>query len=41
MLFRSGAAAAIRFARATPGVTVALAGMSSAAHVRENLESVP
>ena len=41
LLRQPGAAAAIRFARATPCVTVALAGMSSAVHVRENLESVP
>ncbi len=32
------AARAIQFTRSTPGITVALVGMSSAAHVRENLE---
>jgi len=28
---------AIQFTRSTPGITVALAGMSQATHVRENL----
>jgi aryl-alcohol dehydrogenase-like predicted oxidoreductase len=34
----SDAARAIQFARSTPGISIALAGMSSARHVRENLE---
>ncbi len=32
------AARAIQFTRSTPGISIALAGMSSAEHVRENLE---
>jgi len=36
--FKSDAARAIQFARSTPGISIALAGMSSAAHVHENLE---
>lgn len=40
---RTDAQRAIQFARSTPGITVALVGMSNPAHVRENLElaSVP
>ncbi|MBI4372749.1 MAG: aldo/keto reductase, partial [Candidatus Omnitrophica bacterium] len=39
----SNAASALQFARSTPGVTAALAGMKSASHVSENLSvsSVP
>jgi aryl-alcohol dehydrogenase-like predicted oxidoreductase len=36
--FDSDAARAIQFSRSTPGISIALAGMSSAEHVRENLE---
>lgn len=35
---RTDAQFSLQFARSTPGVTVALAGMSGAAHVEENLE---
>jgi predicted aldo/keto reductase-like oxidoreductase len=35
---RTDAQCAIQFARSTPGITVALVGMSTPAHVRENLE---
>ncbi len=35
--FDTDAQRAIQFARSAPGITVALVGMSSAAHVRENL----
>jgi aryl-alcohol dehydrogenase-like predicted oxidoreductase len=35
---RTDAQRAIQFARSTPGITVALVGMSKPAHVRENLE---
>lgn len=40
---RTDAQCAIQFARSTPGITVALVGMSNPAHVHENLElaSVP
>jgi len=40
---RTDAQRAIQFARSTPGITVALVGMSNPEHVRENLEltSVP
>ncbi|HXA68605.1 MAG TPA: aldo/keto reductase, partial [Bryobacteraceae bacterium] len=40
---RTDAQRAIQFARSTPGITVALVGMSNPSHVRENLElaSVP
>jgi aryl-alcohol dehydrogenase-like predicted oxidoreductase len=33
----TGAQRAIQFTRSTPGIAVALVGMSSAGHVRENL----
>jgi aryl-alcohol dehydrogenase-like predicted oxidoreductase len=33
----TGAQRAIQFTRSTPGIAVALAGMSDAAHVRENV----
>ncbi len=36
--FNTDAARAIQFTRSTPGISVALVGMSQAAHVRENLE---
>ena len=36
---KSDAQRAIQFVRSTPGVNVALVGMKSAAHVRENLET--
>ena len=36
--FNTDAARAILFTRSTPGISVALVGMSQAAHVRENLE---
>jgi aryl-alcohol dehydrogenase-like predicted oxidoreductase len=35
---RTDAQCAIQFSRSTPGITVALVGMSKPAHVRENLE---
>jgi aryl-alcohol dehydrogenase-like predicted oxidoreductase len=35
--FQTDAQRAIQFTRSTPGITVALAGMSQAAHVMENL----
>jgi predicted aldo/keto reductase-like oxidoreductase len=35
--FDTDAQRAIQFARSAPGISVALVGMSSAAHVRENL----
>jgi aryl-alcohol dehydrogenase-like predicted oxidoreductase len=35
---RTDAQCAIQFARSTPGITVALVGMSKPAHVRENLD---
>ena len=35
---RTDAQCAIQFVRSTPGITVALVGMSNPAHVRENLE---
>jgi aryl-alcohol dehydrogenase-like predicted oxidoreductase len=36
--FRTDAQRAIQFTRSAPGISVALVGMSDAAHVRENLE---
>jgi aryl-alcohol dehydrogenase-like predicted oxidoreductase len=36
--FRTDAQCAIQFVRSTPGITVALIGMSDQGHVRENLE---
>jgi aryl-alcohol dehydrogenase-like predicted oxidoreductase len=35
--FTTDAQRAIQFTRSAPGISVALVGMSSAAHVRENL----
>jgi aryl-alcohol dehydrogenase-like predicted oxidoreductase len=37
---RTDAQTAIQFVRSTPGVATALVGMSSVAHVEENLELV-